>query len=59
MSKVGQTEWTNTDLRKFKRRTHILITHVKPSHRSRIARQLRAIDVRRIELIQQGKTYRF
>ena len=52
-------ELLREDLRKFKRRTHILITHVKPSHRSRIARQLRAIDVRRIELIQQGKTYRF
>ena len=52
-------ELLREDLRKFKRRTRILITHVKPSHRSRIARQLRAIDVRRIELIQQGKTYRF
>ena len=52
-------ELLKEDLRKFKRRIRVLITHVKPSHRSRIARQLRAIDPRRIQLIQQGKTYRF
>ena len=46
------------DLAKAKRRVRILVTHVKPSHRSRIARQLRALGGR-IELLQQGKTYRF
>ena len=47
------------DLLKLKRRVRILITHVKPSHSSRIARQLRSLGVARIELVKQGKTYRF
>jgi cAMP phosphodiesterase len=52
-------ELLKEDLLKFKRRIRILITHVKPSHRSRVGRQLRSLGSRRIELIQQGKTYRF
>ena len=52
-------ELLKRDLLKFKRRVRILVTHVKPSHRSRIARQLRSLGGGRIELVQQGKSYRF
>lgn len=51
-------ELLKKDLLKFKRRIRILITHVKPSHRARIARQLRSLGGR-IELLQQGRSYRF
>ena len=52
-------ELLKRDLLKLKRRVRILIAHVKPSHSSRIARQLRSLGVARIELVQQGKSYRF
>ena len=47
------------DLLKLNGRVRILITHVKPSHRGRIERQLRSLGLGRIELVQQGKSYRF
>jgi cAMP phosphodiesterase len=47
------------ELLKFRRRVRILITHVKPSHRARIGRQLKTLGSRRMEIVQQGKTYRF
>lgn len=52
-------ELLKRDLLKLKRRLRILVTHVKPSHRSRIARELRSLGVGRMELLQQGKSYRF
>ncbi len=51
-------ELLKRDLLKLNRRVRILIFHTKPSHRGRIARQLRSLGAR-IELIQQGKSYRF
>lgn len=52
-------ELLRRDLLKLERRVRILITHVKPSRRARIARQLRSLGMARIELLQQGKSYRF
>mgnify|MGYP000393910280 CR=1 FL=1 len=52
-------ELLERELRKLSRRIRVLITHLKPGHRARIARQLRSLKLRRMELIQQGKTYRF
>jgi ribonuclease BN (tRNA processing enzyme) len=47
------------ELLKVDRRVRILVTHVKPGHRSRISRQLKRLGRARLELLQQGKTYRF
>ena len=52
-------ELLKRDLLKLKRRVRILIAHIKPSQRARIARQLRSLKVSRLELLQQGKSYRF
>ncbi len=52
-------ELLERELQKVGRRIRVLITHLKPGHRSRIARQLRSLGLRRMELLQQGKTYRF
>jgi ribonuclease BN (tRNA processing enzyme) len=52
-------EMLGRELAKLNRRVKILVSHVKPRWRSRISRELSAIHSPRIELIQQGKTYRF
>ncbi len=52
-------ELLKRDLLKLERRVRILIAHVKPGHSRRITRQLRSLGVGRIELVQQGKSYRF
>jgi ribonuclease BN (tRNA processing enzyme) len=52
-------ELLERELQKLGRRVRVLITHLKPGHRGRIARQLRSLGIRRMELLQQGKTYRF
>jgi len=52
-------EMLGREVRKLGRRVKILVSHVKPRWRARIARELSAIHSPRIELIQQGKTYRF
>lgn len=52
-------EMLGRELGKLRRRVKILVSHVKPRWRARIARELGAIHSPRIELVQQGKTYRF
>lgn len=47
------------ELEKVGRRTRVLVTHIKPGHRRRISRQLRGLDRPRLELLQQGRIYRF
>jgi ribonuclease BN (tRNA processing enzyme) len=52
-------ELLERELRKVSRRVRVLINHLKPGDRSRITRQLRSLGLNRMELLQQGKTYRF
>ena len=52
-------ELLERELQKVSRRTRVLINHLKPTDRPRIVRQLRSLRMKRIELLQQGKTYRF
>jgi ribonuclease BN (tRNA processing enzyme) len=37
----------------------ILVTHVKPGHRLRIEEELRAENLENVELLEDGRTYRF
>jgi ribonuclease BN (tRNA processing enzyme) len=48
-----------TELNKLDRKVRILVTHTKPRWRAQIARELRQVNSPRIELLEQGKTYRF
>ena len=52
-------ELLERELQKVSRRARVLINHLKPADRSRIVRQLRSLRLKRMELLQQGKTYRF
>lgn len=52
-------ELLERELQKLGRRTRVLITHLKPGHRTLITKQLRSLGLKRMELLQQGKTYRF
>jgi ribonuclease BN (tRNA processing enzyme) len=52
-------ELLERELQKLGRRVRVLITHFKPAHRSTLARQLRSIRSPKVELLEQGKTYRF
>lgn len=47
------------ELKKLTRKVPVLVTHVKPGHRARIERELRAEKLERVELIEDGKTYTF
>ncbi|HXV63325.1 MAG TPA: 3',5'-cyclic-nucleotide phosphodiesterase [Vicinamibacteria bacterium] len=48
-----------SELAKLHRDVPVLITHTKPSHVPRIERELRALGLSNVELIEQGKTYQF
>jgi ribonuclease BN (tRNA processing enzyme) len=52
-------ELLERELRKVSRRVRVLINHIKPGERPRIVRQLRSLGLNRLELLQQGKTYKF
>ncbi len=52
-------ELLERELRKVSRRVRVLINHLKPADRPRIVRQLRSLRLKRMELLQQGKTYKF
>ena len=52
-------ELLERELRKVSRRVRVLINHLKPTDRPRIVRQLRSLGLKRMELLQQGKTYKF
>lgn len=52
-------ELLERELQKLSRRVPVLINHLKPGERPRVVRQLRALRLKRTELLQQGRTYRF
>ncbi len=52
-------ELLERELQKVTRRVRVFISHLKPGHRVQIAKQLRALGLQRLELLNQGKTYRF
>ena len=52
-------ELLERELQKFVRRIRIFITHLKPGQRNLILKQLRSIRLRQVEMLEQGKTYRF
>ena len=52
-------ETLERELQKLNVKVKVLVTHVKPRWRAQIAKELRLIHSRRVELLQQNKTYRF
>jgi ribonuclease BN (tRNA processing enzyme) len=47
------------ELRKLTGKVPVLVTHTKPGHLARIERELAAMGLVGVELIQQGRTYEF
>ncbi|MFQ5793298.1 MAG: MBL fold metallo-hydrolase, partial [Acidobacteriota bacterium] len=52
-------ELLERELQKVSRRVRVLINHLKPGDRAGMVRQLGALGLKRMELLQQSKTYRF
>jgi cAMP phosphodiesterase len=48
-----------SELKKLRRRVPVLVTHTKPGHLARIERELEALGLPDVSLIEQGKTYQF
>lgn len=48
-----------SELEKLEADVPVLVTHTKPGHVARIEKELGALGLERVELIEQGKTYRF
>jgi cAMP phosphodiesterase len=48
-----------SELEKLRRRVPVLVTHTKPGHLARIERELAALGLKDVSLIEEGKTYQF
>jgi hypothetical protein len=47
------------ELKKLTRDVPVLVTHTKPGHLHLIEQELEEMNLARVELIEQGKTYDF
>ena len=48
-----------SELKKLTKDVQVLVTHTKPGHLARIESELETLNLPRVELIEQGKTYTF
>ena len=48
-----------SELRKLTAKVPVLVTHTKPGHLPRIEKELRAMGLDGVKLIEQGRTYEF